>query len=361
MGKLARLGIFGGMKLPVEGVIGAGTRELSPFARKNLGRYGLARIGERLIERVPLSTQDIESLYSSAPLPVLMKLVEYCRPVQVREPQPLLVLPVAEWLKRHSHTDIVELSTSKLQSVPYPRLSVVVDAGGDKEGQIEGALLPEIAAACPGHQINFLRGEDFVSLLLASRVRLEKGPTTKNFLAPIVAELRTQQVDPYAPGAQPALVRAYAERGMAASVFTNLAAFKSSASLARELFRLHELSLDQAIELWVPSYETKTRRPEPAHIKGARDYQLLRLLAVGSLALPHIPYRNASTRYFSLDAVPLARLCGANDLGFGAVDDFSARVMRIEHLERLQRSLAQASSREPVEVPPLPAQLFPEA
>lgn len=361
MGKVARLGIFGGMKIPLEGLPGVESIELSPFARKNLGRYGLARIAERLLERVPLSTQDIESLFSNAPLPVLMKLVEYCRPVQVRDPEPLLVLPVRDWLKRHAPTDIVELSVNKLRKIAYSRLNVVIDAGGHKEESVDSALLGDVAATCAGHNVTWLRGDDFASLLLASRHAQDKASPENSNLEQIVGDLQARQIDPYQPGAQSALVQAYAQRGLPASVFTNLAAFKSSASLARELFRLHELSLDCAIEIWVPSYEIKIKRQEPAHLKGARDYQLLRLMAVGALALPRIPYRNASTRYFSLDAIPLARLCGANDLGFGAVDELSAKVMRIQPLERLKRSLEQSHGKEETVVPSLPPQLFPEA
>jgi 2-iminoacetate synthase ThiH len=68
------------------------------------------------------------------------------------------------------------------------------------------------------------------------------------------------------------------------------------------------------------------------------NFQLLRTLAVGSLCLAAIPNRRASTRYLTMEAIHIARYCGANDFGFGAVNELTARTMQLEKLDRLKKA-----------------------
>jgi hypothetical protein len=132
--------------------------------------------------------------------------------------------------------------------------------------------------------------------------------------------------------------------GFPLSMLTNLADFTTPAELAREIFRIHELSVSQQIEVWVPGFES----PQPAQRAGVeraiREHQLLRTLATGALALTRIPFYRASSRYFSLDALRMAARFGANDFGFGAVNAQSAKLLQIEPIETLQRALQEKAA-----------------
>jgi hypothetical protein len=131
--------------------------------------------------------------------------------------------------------------------------------------------------------------------------------------------------------------------GFPLSILTNILEFESTGELARELFRVHELSLEQAVEVWMPGYETRSSRSRAGAERAIREQQLLRLLAVGSLTLSKVPFFRASSRYFSVDALRMAARFGANDFGFGAVNMLSARLLKIESYETLRKVLIRSA------------------
>ena len=101
--------------------------------------------------------------------------------------------------------------------------------------------------------------------------------------------------------------------------------FSTNREFARELYRINTLSgRNQHVQLWVPEIrgDRELRKRTPL-----ADIAILRALAVASVALPQVPFRRASTRELSVDAFSFSRLCGANELGVGAVDETTARAL----------------------------------
>ena len=67
------------------------------------------------------------------------------------------------------------------------------------------------------------------------------------------------------------------------------------------------------------------------------DYQLLRILAVGSLCLMNVPLIRASSRNFTVSTLHMAPYFGANDLGFGAFDEITADRLKLQPITQLEQ------------------------
>src|SRR5690606_27921752 len=108
------------------------------------------------------------------------------------------------------------------------------------------------------------------------------------------------------------------DRGFPNCLVTDISQFRTAGQLALALYRINQLSGPQhAIDVWVPGTGSPTMGASSPVLQ---DMRILRALAVGSICLNNVPHKRASSRRLSLEAINLARHCGANDLGYGAID-----------------------------------------
>lgn len=346
MGSLAKIGIASGKLVPVAEVPGhAASPTLSDFSRTCLSRFGFARIADRVCDGAALNVRDVEMLLSKASLPVLMKLVEIKhREGSCAAPLPLVMLPWSSWTARYDSTRILELSQGLLRGIRHKQLRVVIDELD--YAKLDGELfsvLREISSCRPGMTLVGPSVDDVVSWVI-SAAEHESG--LKKF-ENLLHKLRDAGLGRLMPASMVDLLKTVHEAGFPASLVTNISEFSNPLELAKELLRVNEIAQQQPIDVWVPGYQV-SRASSPTLSRAALNYQLLRVLAVGSLCLDAVPHRRASTRYFNVDALQFARFCGANDYGFGAVNELTARAMRLEKLDRLKkavRPVAAASSR----------------
>ncbi len=167
--------------------------------------------------------------------------------------------------------------------------------------------------------------------------------------------------------------------GFGQSLITFVDKFSSCDELVVELCAISQIAREKGgLQVWVPGWSNgelrlsgfRPRRPHrlvcggqddvegvPSSLKqdicithAARDYRLLRVLAVGSLFLNNVPYKRASSRFLSLEGLQMAYACGANEFGFGAYDHSTAQSLQLHHLDDLPADMRLASH-EPHDIP----------
>lgn len=308
MGSLARHGICNGCRVDLNVLLPqVRTKECSQLYRKYFAKLGIARIAERVTERRPLSVADIDLLINKAAFAALLKLVELrCGAEVCLRPKPLTLLPFKRWFNQHSSEQVLALAQQQITQYQQPDLRVAIDPS-----EVEGC--------------DSVVRQDILRVINETVARYP----TVTF------------VEPNGEVLDLALLKGTAKRpdcidaSRTTIVSSNILDFASSQDLSHELFRIHEQSVEKGVDLWIPMYHvvgSKGRCVPPA----IKDFQLLKLLALGSITLMQVKYRRASTKFFSMSALSLARLCGANDLGFGAVDKSTAKTLKIAEIQALQ-------------------------
>jgi hypothetical protein len=268
-----------------------------------------------------------------------MKLVEIKhQEEECQAPQPLVMLPLSSWTSRYDSDKVVELSQDLLKGIRHKQLRVVIDElDFEKLDHELFVLLREISSCRPGMTLVGPSVDDVVSWVVSGASEKRQGERFEDLLQ----KMRRAGLGRLMPASMVDVLKSVRDAGFPASLVTNISEYGSPLELAKELLRVNDISREQPIDVWVPAYDygmkarSSTQNP-------ALDFQLLRVLAVGTLCLNAIPYRRASTRYFSMDAIEFSRYCGANDFGFGAVNELTARTMHLERLERLKRAVKPA-------------------
>lgn len=353
MGTIAKIGIVSGRAVPLEAVPGhPGQAAFTDFSRGCLSRFGFARIADRVVAGLPLGIRDVEMLLSKASLPVLMKLVELRHGGEdCVQPMPLVMLPLSNWAARYEPTRIVELSHDLLKSIRHKHIRVVIDEIDFEklDGELF-AVLREIAHCRPGLTLVGPPVDDVVSWVLSAGS--SKGIQSVPRFEQLLHKLRSAGLGRLMPSSAVEVLKTVKEAGFPASLVTNIPSFATPLELAKELLRVNEIAAHQPIDVWVPGAD-----PLPASKRtgtSALDFQVLRTLAVGSLCMPAVPYRRASTRYLSVEAIQFSRHCGANDFGFGAVNELTARALHLEKLDRLRRAVGNEPERAVAQRSPFP-------
>lgn len=359
MGSIAKLGIVSGKLVPISDVPGhRAPAPLTEFSRACLSRFGFARIADRIADGLSLGVRDVEMLLSKASLPVLMKLVEIRHGAdECVEPLPLVVLPLSTWVSRYCPTQILELSQGLLRSIGHKQLRVVIDEidYSKLDGELF-AVLREISTCRPGVTLVGPSVDDVVSWVVSAASRGDDRELGK--FEKLLHRLREAGVGRLQPSSVVDVLKTVREAGFPASLVTNVTEFTSALDLSKELLRVNDIAKQQPIDVWVPGYSAGA---VSASSRSSMDFRLLRVLAVGTLCMDAVPYRRASTRFFSVNAIQFSRFCGANDFGFGAVNEITAQAMHLEKLERLREAIGSEVSAEfPVKTVTEPC-LFPEA
>ncbi|MFM1847829.1 MAG: hypothetical protein RL417_1303, partial [Pseudomonadota bacterium] len=293
VGKLARFGIVGGERVSVQTLgclpVPIPTHD---FAERALKQLGFNETRERVIHRKRLERSEIERLITRAPLSVLMKLVELGAHASAQvAPTPILALSLGGEL----HDPALYLS-----QIEHPALEVLLDEIDLRRlGDGLEERIAEIAKARPGLTLVGPAAEDILAWLHANGRR---SAALENLtLTEVVRRLREAGISRLRACRDFSALTAVNSTGMGQSFCTALDRFADAAELADHLIAVAELSeRDGLVNVWFPGF-SRSCRTYPV-TGAALDLMLLRMLAVGTLTLPSVARRRASSRYLSIES-----------------------------------------------------------
>lgn len=331
MGVIARTGISGGERVALERLGCRSEPDTGTFGYRSLHRLGFGPIARHVSTGRPLAVAEIHTLLTKAPLAVLMKLVELrASTTPVRPATPIVVLPLGQW-GALPPAAVVERASALLTRIEYPALQVFLDdldldrLGGELE-----SIITAIAACRPGLTIVGPAAEDILTWLHGPRGR-PAGVT----LTGITAALRAAGVHRLGASHELGAVQQIRSADFSGSLCLDLDRARDPGALAAAIAATGSVAAsERCIEVWFPGLSRESGRHCFPGV--ALDLLMLRVLAIGTVAIPHVPYRRASNRYLSLDAVRVAHLFGANEFGFGAIDGLTADVLELQSYERLR-------------------------
>lgn len=328
---LARYGIVNGIRVPLEQFAQLGhpvcietpSKDLNPFERMALTRSGFLGIAEKLLDRTPLNLNDIIKLLTGAGLPVLMKLVTLLE-VRVSEPSltPAIMLPVQKWKDSGLHREeILNLSREELLAVPHNTVEVAFDHVDIPELlATSGSLYKEIAECRLGVR---LVGPDIKMLTVPGGVF-----KNEHFLRSIFAALQLGKFYRLRITNHLDHLHLAKEYNLSNYVVTPIDRLDDVYHLAQDLYRLQGLSVfPELIDCWGPGFSMVQQGSIDQHT--ADNFQLLRVLAIGSLVLSSVPIIRASAKFFALETMPRVHQFGANDLGFASYNSSTKEALML--------------------------------
>lgn len=330
MGSLARYGIIGGAKVAVRdiGCLPVPIRT-NDFAAEALRTLGFDPVRQKIEAGIRLDPSEIEALVLRAPLSVLMKLVEIGRQVTPHvEPTPIVAVSLAP--------GALNDGLNGLRRIEHPVIEVLLQ---DIQLEDLGAGLEErvsaVARSRSGLTIVGPTAEDILDWIHAhgrcSRVLHDLT------LGEIVTRLRHAGIDRLRACRDVAALAAVSSVGFRQSFCTALDTLATPRDIAEHLHAIDTFSrADGLLSVWFPGF-SQTCRTFPL-TGAALDLLMLRMLALGTVCLPKVPRRRASSRYLSLEGFSVAHLCGANDFGFGALDDITRDVLQLKKLGALREA-----------------------
>lgn len=338
MGKLARVGIVQGKLVALEQVRRQGSLCLADrFWRKIFEKSGLLEVAERVAQAEELNRSQLIHLVQEATLPILMKLVSLNnRRERIVHPQPIIYLPIADWLTSSGLHNSIDLALKNLSQFTLTDLRVAVDRFNVSllnRGILR--VLKEVMRKRPGLQ---WVGPSLESIIqeMQKDVGISEEVDARD-VDHLLWQMRQAGVTRLRPSRRQYYHALLEEPGLQQGVVTDLDVGHDANSIIEELLAVDALALNAGcIDLWMPGRFSITSGLRKK--SGASDVELLRYLAIGSLVLRNVKYIRATTCYFSLQAVKLAPHYGANDLGFGALDTTTALSLDLEPIEQLTKS-----------------------
>ncbi|MDC0357609.1 hypothetical protein OAO01_02250 [Oligoflexia bacterium] len=336
MGNVARIGIVGGRKVPINGVRRVNGRgDLNSFSKNILKHYRFDEVADKILSDFPLDVSDIARLLTEAPFPLLLKLIELrcCPPVR-KAPTPVVLLPLASWCRQFDDASVLSLASNFLRNVSQKEVCVVFDELDflALEGRL-GELIKEILICRPGLSLIAPSAEEIVSWIVmregssASAVQVVK-------LVRILGQLKRAGFSHLSPTMNLEYMKLVKQAGFSTCLTTCVDQFDVFEDLAQELSQIRELSGPaDIVDLWGPGVSGCGRT---SMSYASVDVILLHTLAVGALCLDRAVAIRASSSYFSLEAMTFAPHCGANDFGMGAADLGAAAYFNLQPLETLQ-------------------------
>lgn len=317
--------------------------ELGASVRRTIGRFGFLRIAQKIEQSLPLELDDVELLIARAGLPVLMQL-QLLRPrvFRARTAIPLLLLSESLSKQLLTSTSAQDGIAEQLRSMSYPEIHIMFQTNAPAQlAEKVAPIIERLSKVRPGLTFLAPRLEDLIAAVCASRpISFAKGYDKQ--IETTLSQLRQVGFQVLNSARVRQELTLLGEMGFRTTVYTDLYDYLSTRELAEELLSVANLfqssnSRRLTIEVWGAALRrySYASLPEDA----VRDFQLLRILAVGSLVLPLVPAIRASSRYFSLQALTLAQYCGANDLGYAALDEFTAAALNIESIKTIQEAL----------------------
>lgn len=312
MSKVAKSGIFGGIRLQADAIAAAeGDILSSAFFWRALRAEGVSHLVAVLLEGDrSLNADEIEHLFVSCSVPTILKLVSLVStPVVSSSPLAVRLLSGVQY-------DDEEVPAGRNSA---QLIAIQGEAGWWLRSEVMSQL-PVVASRFPTGEIVGPRFEELARLCGAADLEgLEDRPeicsTLETFVQAGVRRFRATQSFEVA--------RFLHSRGIPVTLTLCVDQYRSLSQLVRALVELSQLSLDgDTCFVWEVGIRAwrKSARQDPS-----LNLLLLRTMAIGSLLLAHLPVvRRASSRYFSKESLSLARHFGANELGAGAIDAFTS-------------------------------------
>jgi len=371
MGNVARHGIYRGQRVRAEHILlSTPHRRIEDIFRHMCAQYDgddkrFSKIADRVAARQELPAPDTAFLLERAPLPLLMKLVELAslgaaaREKPIVKPLPMVLLPLSRWLAQSNYYETLELARGFLRRLPYEKVEVVIDS--IDLAQLDGPLGPLLRDISRSRDGLTLIGPS-VEEIVASTCGTE-GSQNSDFqqCGPIVqklekklATLRQSGIKRLRSTSCLGALKLVHEAGLWNTIVTRIDSYLTPMDLAKELATINRVAVQGSfVMVWTPGFRderqhTAHRHDQPDQNPHFRDFQILRALAVGTLALTQVPYKRASSRYLSPCGVHFALACGANEFGFGAVDESTARSLKLQPYESLAESLTEIVQREEI-------------
>jgi hypothetical protein len=321
MGRLATFGIIGGKRAPVDELVSRG--ELDRFAQKVFEQHRVLEIAEKVRDGEPLNIRDFTRLLRRASIPILLKLVEVRGRRPFYAPTPAVLLPFSHWAEQYGVAESIDRSRWFLEQVETDELRVVLDAVHTlhmKDTFLEA--MGKILDVRPGLTLVGPSAEELVH-----RVTVEEGKRDFTHVRAVrfvqlLSELRESGVTGLRPASTTNLMKFVNLAGFQPLLTTPVDGYGYAEHLAETLHEINRQSGEQQIiRAWAPCIK---RSLASSVSQSARDMVLLRALAVGAIGLMNVPCIRASSRFFSLDALKVATLFGANDAGVGAANNETA-------------------------------------
>ncbi|MDZ4785862.1 MAG: hypothetical protein SGJ02_07280 [bacterium] len=314
---LARFGIINGERLPSEGIVGFSPRPstLDTFSLKALRQFGFLGIAQKIIKRQELSVGDIEHLIVHAGFPVLLKLLSFSSRKQGKiSIAPAVVLPVGHWLKfGFSSKEVIDQASIFLKSIQQNQIQVAFDE--IDLNNLDGNFAEIVINISKSRRGLILEGPSIDKIVDTVRdAHFDKRERLEN----ILKTLRDCGFKRLRASSKTEFLHLTKKLGFQNSLITPVDKFSSDHMLAQELHHLCEItSFEDLVDSWTPGVLGETNDWRRA---AASDFQLLRVMAIGSLVLQSVPTIRASALYLSQATMHYASYFGANDLGFRAVD-----------------------------------------
>ena len=338
MGKLAKVKIDGGKRITVEGNDLA-TQSSVEGVIHTFSELGLEGILSKVISEFPLNANDLEALLNVSKTHDLVSLIGLGKESQHRlEVVPLLLLPLSEWTAGNSSRAVVDLIRKHVSSHYVPGLRVVVDLSGLIS--CENWILEEVSSILKDYP-----GIDFVGPSVNQLIVWLSNVRSSSTYAALDLQLEDILHNMKASGFR--YLRGSTHRGVLKLVhrcgFPNdhvicLDRFKSPRFLAAELEKLERISRESAlINSWSVGFTTPSYQIETGE---SLDQFVIRAYAVAMLALRAVPACRLWSSHISIEALKSIAQMGANECVFGAVDNFTARELRIFLLQHLRGSLS---------------------
>jgi hypothetical protein len=348
MGTVARTGIAGGRKIAANALLfnkrlaaASGSDDGFP-SRELLDSRSEELCAQMKAEQLP-TRADVEFLLEEASLPALLYLVSKSRGTTRTPllPRPLMVLPLQEWTESAGVQAARDRAVQGLRELPFADLDVSVDTTDLASFERTLEIVRYLSLRRPGVRFVGPSVEKIVEWISPEPLKIgrhgTKGPAAAHLkrLSAVLFAMREAGFYRLRFSTDLDYLQRFEvfdrmeEAGITSVVGTPVDLQGGTPDIATHLLRLRELSdREQQIRVWVPIVLDERRSPsEP--FDPLIEMKVLRLLAAGALCLPNVLVRRVSSVYLSLAGMNIARLFGANDLGYGAVDDVTASVMHI--------------------------------
>ncbi len=342
MGNVARMGIMGGKPVNLASFDPYDRNVLSEdLLWRTLERAGVKLIAEHISRGDTLTEGEIEHLLRHVELPVLMKLTELAHFRAEMTPQKLnnhtsALIPIYVVSNRYSHlSGSKELQTedlyAELEKYYQPGLhlyfgDIRIESFSD-EGQ---SIYAKVKERFPG-VIPVAPSFESIQRKLQTRYENESEEELLRKLLGFLEELKNEGFDTLHSVSSLDAFQLLCDRGISSVYRYTLDADAPIEEHIHHLFKLKNLVTKNVLCGWEISPGGLKKRN-----KVFLESDALRFLAVGCLTLRNVDWHILSSQFFSVEALQLSWRLGANCLGYGAVDENTARVLGIEMFQTLE-------------------------
>lgn len=322
MSKLAKFGIMGGRAVPVEGLMQAvNQREQMPeYLQCSFDAFGLVEIAQKVSEGKQLNSSELLALLDHCPLAALMKLVELHGSGFGRlNIEPAIYLPLEEWIRTDDIDGALDQALERLSCAPDRQIWIFTDLIDFSDLESEWPeLLFELKREFPEAKIIAPPVGVLLKWINYHR-RIRKESDVESNLKSILELLSKIGFYGLAESTFRTSIGCVKSTGFDVSVLTRLDRNIGSESIIKEFDRVSELARivegDLSWSVGVPTHKGRDR-----FYGGSLDITVMRVMAVGVLAMPNVKVRRVYSRFLQYETFGLISKFGANERAFASID-----------------------------------------